>query len=74
MSGFPKATVQAALGPAALDLARSLNATDELERAQTVLIVTVVAIILTAPLGALLMVKLAPKWLKKDPIGEGVVV
>lgn len=66
LSGFPKATVQAALGPAALDLARSLNATDDLPRAQTVLIVTVLAIIFTAPLGALLMIKLAPKWLRKE--------
>ncbi|ETN59730.1 hypothetical protein AND_008669 [Anopheles darlingi] len=65
LSGFPKATVQAALGPAALDLARTLNATDQYDRAQTVLIVTVLAIILTAPLGALLMIKLAPRWLKQ---------
>ncbi|XP_055624670.1 sodium/hydrogen exchanger 9B2-like [Toxorhynchites rutilus septentrionalis] len=67
LSGFPKATVQAALGPAAMDLARSLNAVGEYARAQTVLIVTVLAIIFTAPLGALLMVKLAPKWLKRGP-------
>ncbi|XP_035904171.1 sodium/hydrogen exchanger 9B2 isoform X1 [Anopheles stephensi] len=66
LSGFPKATVQAALGPAALDLARSLNATEEYARAQTVLIVTVLAIIFTAPLGALLMIKLAPRWLKRS--------
>ncbi|XP_053669409.1 sodium/hydrogen exchanger 9B2 [Anopheles marshallii] len=66
LSGLPKATVQAALGPAAMDLARSLNATDEYARAQTVLIVTVLAIILTAPLGALLMIKLAPRWLKRS--------
>ncbi|XP_055588388.1 sodium/hydrogen exchanger 9B2 isoform X2 [Uranotaenia lowii] len=67
LSGFPKATVQAALGPAALDLARSLNAEDAYPRAQTVLIVTVLAIIFTAPLGALLMIKLAPRWLKRAP-------
>lgn len=73
LSGFPKATVQAALGPAALDLARSLNATDDIPRAQTVLIVTVLAIIFTAPLGALLMIKLAPRWLKKGvPEGNGI--
>ncbi|XP_053673820.1 sodium/hydrogen exchanger 9B2 [Anopheles nili] len=66
LSGLPKATVQAALGPAALDLARSLNAQEEYARAQTVLIVTVLAIILTAPLGALLMIKLAPRWLKRS--------
>ncbi|XP_058055767.1 sodium/hydrogen exchanger 9B2 [Anopheles bellator] len=68
LSGFPKATVQAALGPAALDLARALDAPAEeyADRAQTVLIVTVLAIIFTAPLGALLMVKLAPRWLKRS--------
>ncbi|XP_058459890.1 sodium/hydrogen exchanger 9B2 isoform X1 [Malaya genurostris] len=70
LSGFPKATVQAALGPAALDLARSLSATEQYPRAQTVLIVTVLAIVFTAPLGALLMVKLAPRWLKRGPPEE----
>ncbi|XP_050100008.1 sodium/hydrogen exchanger 9B2 isoform X2 [Anopheles aquasalis] len=72
LSGFPKATVQAALGPAALDLARTLNATDQYDRAQTVLIVTVLAIILTAPLGALLMIKLAPRWLKQSDDDDAV--
>ncbi|XP_052863572.1 sodium/hydrogen exchanger 9B2-like [Anopheles cruzii] len=71
LSGFPKATVQAALGPAALDLARALGAPKEdYGRAQTVLIVTVLAIIFTAPLGALLMVKLAPRWLKRSVTAE----
>ncbi|XP_055645038.1 sodium/hydrogen exchanger 9B2-like [Toxorhynchites rutilus septentrionalis] len=65
LSGFPKATVQAALAPAAMDMARNLNAVEEYPRAHTVLIVTVLAIILTTPLGAFLMIKLASKLLKR---------
>ncbi|XP_037956938.1 sodium/hydrogen exchanger 9B1-like isoform X1 [Teleopsis dalmanni] len=66
ISGFPKATVQAALGPIALDLARSLNSDQEnLSLASQVLIISVIAIIFTAPLGAILMLRLAPIWLKR---------
>lgn len=69
ISGFPKATVQAALGPVALDLARSLNADDKnMEMANNVLVISVLAIIFTAPLGAVLMTKLSPKWLKRSPL------
>ncbi|KAL9891584.1 na[+]/H[+] hydrogen antiporter 2 isoform 6-T10 [Glossina fuscipes fuscipes] len=69
ISGFPKATVQAALGPIALDLARSLNASaDKLLLASNVLIISVLAIIFTAPLGAILMLRLAPRWLKHTPL------
>ncbi|KAH8416667.1 hypothetical protein KR222_005024, partial [Zaprionus bogoriensis] len=64
ISGFPKATVQAALGPVALDLARSANVASELTLANNVLIISVLAIIFTAPLGAILMLRLAPLWLK----------
>ncbi|KAL7016834.1 hypothetical protein ACKWTF_010154 [Chironomus riparius] len=67
LSGFPKATVQAALGPVALDLARSQKSDDATySLANSVLVISVLAIISTAPLGALLMTKLAPKWLKKE--------
>ncbi|KAL9897502.1 na[+]/H[+] hydrogen antiporter 2 isoform 1-T5 [Glossina fuscipes fuscipes] len=69
ISGFPKATVQAALGPIALDMARSLNASaDKLLLASNVLIISVLAIIFTAPLGAILMLRLAPRWLKHTPL------
>ncbi|EDV94686.1 GH18256 [Drosophila grimshawi] len=64
ISGFPKATVQAALGPVALDLARSASIASELALANNVLIISVLAIIFTAPLGAILMLRLAPFWLK----------
>lgn len=66
ISSIPKATVQAALGPVALDLAKELKSEGNYDYARTVLIISVLAIILTAPLGAVVMIKLAPKWLKKD--------
>lgn len=67
ISGFPKATVQAALGPLALDMARKLNSEENYEYANAVLIISVLAIIFTAPLGAILMIRLAPKFLQKGP-------
>ncbi|XP_073818342.1 na[+]/H[+] hydrogen antiporter 2 isoform X2 [Musca autumnalis] len=68
ISGFPKATVQAALGPIALDMARELNSDgDIVALARNVLIISVLAIIFTAPVGAILMLRLAPKWLKHSP-------
>ncbi|XP_023176845.2 sodium/hydrogen exchanger 9B1 isoform X2 [Drosophila hydei] len=69
ISGFPKATVQAALGPVALDLARSFQGTIDMSLPNNVLIISVLAIIFTAPLGAILMLRLAPFWLKHgDPV------
>ncbi|XP_055312721.1 putative SLC9B1-like protein SLC9B1P1 isoform X3 [Sitodiplosis mosellana] len=67
ISGFPKATVQAALAPIALDMVRLKNLTEYQHMASIVLIVSVLAIVLTAPSGAILMVKLAPKFLLKEP-------
>ncbi|XP_055381129.1 sodium/hydrogen exchanger 9B2 isoform X2 [Condylostylus longicornis] len=68
ISGFPKATVQAALGPIALDTARQLKESDDvIALASNILIVSVIAIIFTAPLGAILMLRLAPIWLKWCP-------
>lgn len=57
---------QAALGPVALDLARAAKESNQaqLELAGNVLLISVLAIILTAPLGAILMLRLAPHWLK----------
>lgn len=51
----------------ALDLARKYNS-ELVDVAHNVLIVSVLAIILTAPIGAVLMVKLAPVLLKQGPI------
>lgn len=68
ISSFPKATVQAALGPVALDQIRQHNidsSSMEAHMANIILISSVLAIVLTAPLGAILMVKMAPKFLQK---------
>ncbi|XP_020816391.1 mitochondrial sodium/hydrogen exchanger 9B2 isoform X2 [Drosophila serrata] len=74
ISGFPKATVQAALGPVVLDLARAATTAnaDLLALASNVLIISVLAIIFTAPLGAILMLRLAPHWLKHGDAVEAV--
>lgn len=60
--------IQAALGPVALDLARKMKSEKDIELANKVLVVSVLAIILTAPLGAILMIKLAPRWLRKADV------
>lgn len=75
LSSVPKATVQATIGPIALDLARQRSNEEEVKFANSVLICSVLVIILTAPLGAILMDKLAPRWLKKaeeeeDEVGQ----
>lgn len=70
LSSLPKATVQATIGPIALDMARRRGNEDEIAFAKCVLVSSVIAIVLTAPLGALLMEKLAPRWLKKEEEGE----
>lgn len=67
ISSLPKATIQASIGPLALEFVAKYNAEEHFELAHSVLIVSVLAIILTAPLGALLMVKLSPRLLKKEP-------
>lgn len=48
-------------------MARKLNSEENYEYANAVLIISVLAIIFTAPLGAILMIRLAPKWLQKGP-------
>lgn len=73
LSSLPKATVQATIGPIALDLARARGDATEISLAKSVLVCSVIAIVLTAPLGAVLMERMAPRWLKKadDQDGEG---
>lgn len=68
ISSFAKATVQAAIGPMALDHVRSQNKPDavQMDLAQKVLVISVLSIVLTAPLGAFLMIKLSTKWLKRE--------
>ncbi|KAF4525946.1 hypothetical protein B566_EDAN000737 [Ephemera danica] len=51
---LPKATVQAALAPVALDIARQTGASEEvIELAEQVLTVAVLSILVTAPIGAI---------------------
>lgn len=65
---LPKATVQAAIGALALDLARSQDAgPDAILFGTQVLTVAVLAIIITAPLGAIAIAKTGPRWLDHDP-------
>lgn len=63
MSVSAKATVQAALGPVAL---KHLSADDpDREFAETVLMVCILSIVLTAPLGAILISITGTKLLSK---------
>ncbi|XP_035221844.1 sodium/hydrogen exchanger 9B2-like [Stegodyphus dumicola] len=66
-SWLSKATVQAAVGSQALDYSRTYNKGTEFEtHGKQVLMMSVISIILTAPLGAALMNGLGPYLLKKD--------
>lgn len=70
-----KATVQAALGPAALDLVNSGQTSgaakeDELYYAKAILAVSVISVVISAPLGALLIALTGPKLLSKDEPAE----
>ena len=67
LSWLPKATVQAAVGAVALDAADSSG---EKERARVVLTVAVLAIVLTAPVGAVAIAVAGPRLLTKDAVGE----
>ncbi|XP_050562031.1 sodium/hydrogen exchanger 9B2 isoform X2 [Spodoptera frugiperda] len=70
-----KATVQAALGPAALDLVNSGQTSgaakaDEEYYAKAILAVSVLSVMISAPLGALLIAVAGPKLLSKDDPDE----
>ena len=73
---IPKATVQAAIGGIVLDNARNLSGVEESVKAQylqfgnIVLTMAVLSIIMTAPLGAILINTLGVKWLSDDSIYE----
>ena len=66
---LPKATVQAAVGGAALDLMveNSYGAAAE-ARGRLVLMLSVLVILLTAPIGAIGIGVLGPKWLPYDGV------
>lgn len=64
---FPKATVQAAVGPQALDYVLTNNMGKEMEiLAQKILTGAVLSIIMTAPIGAALIAILGPLLLSHD--------
>ncbi|KAJ9595671.1 hypothetical protein L9F63_013137 [Diploptera punctata] len=63
---FPKATVQAAIGPVALDIAREMESEEDEVYARKVLIVAVLAILITAPIGAILINILGPRLLQQE--------
>ena len=64
---LPKATVQAAVGGTALDLMQERGFGPEAEaRGRLVLMLSVLIILLTAPVGAIGIAFLGPKWLTKD--------
>ncbi|XP_024082541.1 sodium/hydrogen exchanger 9B2 isoform X2 [Cimex lectularius] len=69
LSWMSKASVQAALGPVALDIVRE-RGIDESVYAQKVLTICVMSIILTAPIGAILITMTGSKLLNKtsEPI------
>ncbi|XP_013384872.1 uncharacterized protein LOC106154881 [Lingula anatina] len=65
---LPKATVQAAIGSVALDTARRNNASEEEEAmGNTILTLAVLAILVTAPIGAALIALTAPRLLHQSP-------
>ncbi|CAJ1052284.1 sodium/hydrogen exchanger 9B2 isoform X1 [Xyrichtys novacula] len=65
LAWMPKATVQAAIGSTALDMARSKNDTQLQKYGMDVLTVAVLAILLTAPVGALIIGLTGPRLLQK---------
>lgn len=71
---LPKATVQAAVGGAALDLVRERNLGREAEdHASLVLTLSVLVILLTAPAGAIGIALLGPAWLEQETAGAVVL-
>jgi NhaP-type Na+/H+ or K+/H+ antiporter len=74
LSWIPKATVQAALGSAPLDLIREKIDHDdpdfeEWEKwGKEILVTAVVSILLTAPIGLVCISKLGPRWLHQDKV------
>eukprot|EP00092_Neocalanus_flemingeri_P032689 GFUD01035554.1.p1 GENE.GFUD01035554.1~~GFUD01035554.1.p1 ORF type:complete len:639 (-),score=173.32 GFUD01035554.1:104-2020(-) len=62
---MPKATVQAALGPIFLERAKLLEMTEMYQMGEQILTLAVLSILITAPLGAVSIMGLGPKLLKK---------
>lgn len=60
-----KATVQAALGPVMLKRLNSSNTPEEKHYAEQILMICILSIVVTAPLGAILISILGPRLLTK---------
>lgn len=73
LAWMPKATVQAAIGSTALDMARSKQDLELQKYGMDVLTVAVLSIIITAPIGALLISLLGPRLLQKPKNPEWAV-
>ncbi|GBP62629.1 hypothetical protein EVAR_46468_1 [Eumeta japonica] len=79
LAWMAKATVQAALGPVALDEVRKMGGEDGppselLQYAETVITVCIMSIVITAPLGAIVITLTGPRLLTKTtkpPVLEG---
>ncbi|CAL1260990.1 unnamed protein product [Larinioides sclopetarius] len=70
-AGLPKATVQAAIGPVALSLAKKLELGAEIEEFGIMILTTaVLSILIAAPLGATSIALLAPRLLERDVSGS----
>lgn len=67
---IPKATVQAAVGSIALDMARETGNKDLIKLGTNVLNIAVLSIVVTAPLGTILISILAPRLLSKETKNE----
>lgn len=65
---IPKATVQAAVGSIALDLARESHNEEFIKLGTNVLNIAVLSIVVTAPLGTILISCLASRLLSKEQI------
>ncbi|RXG58630.1 Mitochondrial sodium/hydrogen exchanger 9B2 [Armadillidium vulgare] len=75
ISWLPKATIQAAFGSVALDIAREANKDESVETVEEmlgskVLTLAVMAIVIAAPIGAIAIMTSAPKLLKYTPSEE----
>ncbi|XP_065223892.1 putative SLC9B1-like protein SLC9B1P1 [Planococcus citri] len=67
LAWLPKATVQATLGPVALDLATKRGQEDYIQWAEDILTIVVLSILITAPIGAIGITVGGPRLLTKDP-------
>ncbi|GFN98310.1 mitochondrial sodium/hydrogen exchanger 9b2-like [Plakobranchus ocellatus] len=64
---LPKATVQAAIGAVALDRAKDVGDEDLIKLGEQVLMLAVLVILITAPIGAIGIALAGPRLLKRQP-------